>query len=309
MRIIAFFALFLLLPAVARAQTFGGIGTRAEGMGGAFVAVADDASAVYWNPAGLATGATFDFQISGGLTPVLVRGSDPGETRSALFVGATMPVLGLSFYRTHTVQVSPDRKNDGSGKVEIRTLHTSNVGVTVVQTIVSGLVIGTTARVVKGGVEGFESGTKADFDAGAVMSAGSIRVGIAGRNLRRPEFEGPTGPVPMTRQVRAGAAWAPRSLPAGLYGPLSLAFDADLTRTPGVSGDLRMAAVGGEYWLARGLVGARAGLRWSTLDRDNRAVSGGLTVRLPRSVFAEGQLTKPQDDGDAEWGITARVTF
>src|SRR3989304_4469026 len=101
MRIIAFFTLFL--PAVAGAQTFGGIGTRAEGMGGAFVAVADDASAVYWNPAGIATGATFDFQVSGG--------------PSTLFVGASMPVVGLSFYRMHTVQVSPDRKNEGSGKV------------------------------------------------------------------------------------------------------------------------------------------------------------------------------------------------
>jgi len=299
MRIIAFFPLFLLCPAVVGAQTFGGIGTRAEGMGGAFVAVADDASAVYWNPAGLATGATFDFQIARG----------EGAVGSATFVGATMPVLGLSFYRTHTVQVSPDRKNDGSGKVEIRTLDTSNVGITFVQTVVSGLVIGTTARMVKGGVEGFESGTSADFDAGAVVSAGSMRVGITGRNLRRPEFEGPTGPVAMARQVRVGAALVPRSLPAGLYGPFSLAFDADLTKTPGVSGDLRMAAVGGEYWLARGLVGARAGLRWSTLDNENRAVSGGLTVRLPRSVFAEGQVTKPQDDGDAEWSVAARVTF
>ncbi|MDD5529936.1 MAG: hypothetical protein PHX21_07895 [bacterium] len=30
-----------------------GVGTRAQGMGGAFVGVADDASATYWNPAGL----------------------------------------------------------------------------------------------------------------------------------------------------------------------------------------------------------------------------------------------------------------
>ncbi len=30
-----------------------GIGARAIGLGGAFVSVADDASAVYWNPAGL----------------------------------------------------------------------------------------------------------------------------------------------------------------------------------------------------------------------------------------------------------------
>ena len=61
MRIIA--VITLLLPGLASAQTFGGIGARAEGMGGAFVAVADDATAVYWNPAGLGTGATFDLQI------------------------------------------------------------------------------------------------------------------------------------------------------------------------------------------------------------------------------------------------------
>jgi hypothetical protein len=54
----------LMLPVAARAQVdfsrlsgsdLGmGIGAKAIGMGGAFVAVADDASAVFWNPAGLA---------------------------------------------------------------------------------------------------------------------------------------------------------------------------------------------------------------------------------------------------------------
>src|SRR5262245_19879932 len=37
----------------AAAQTAEVVGTRALGMGGAFVAVADDPTAVYWNPAGL----------------------------------------------------------------------------------------------------------------------------------------------------------------------------------------------------------------------------------------------------------------
>ena len=41
----------------ARAQDFEAVGTRALGMAGAFVAVADDATAAYWNPAGLAKGA------------------------------------------------------------------------------------------------------------------------------------------------------------------------------------------------------------------------------------------------------------
>src|SRR6187399_1330275 len=106
MRIIAFFAL-VLVPALAGAQTFGGIGVRAEGMGGAFVAVADDASAVYWNPAGIATGATFDFQIA----------RVEREAGSGFLIGATLPVVGLSYYRTHTVQGVQDRENEGSEKV------------------------------------------------------------------------------------------------------------------------------------------------------------------------------------------------
>ena len=55
------FALIMVLSAVALADGIGafsafknGIGARALAMGGAFVAVADDATATLWNPAGLA---------------------------------------------------------------------------------------------------------------------------------------------------------------------------------------------------------------------------------------------------------------
>jgi long-subunit fatty acid transport protein len=56
---IALLIFCLLLPTSSRAADFGaaflesGIGGRALGMGSAFAAVADDASASYWNPAGL----------------------------------------------------------------------------------------------------------------------------------------------------------------------------------------------------------------------------------------------------------------
>ncbi|MEO2004862.1 MAG: PorV/PorQ family protein [Candidatus Poribacteria bacterium] len=43
-----------------------GVGARAEAMGGAFVAVADDASALYWNPAGL--GLVSESRLSGAHT-------------------------------------------------------------------------------------------------------------------------------------------------------------------------------------------------------------------------------------------------
>ena len=46
-----------------RKNTFG-IGPRAMGMGGAFTAVADDASAAYWNAAGLAQLTSYEISIS-----------------------------------------------------------------------------------------------------------------------------------------------------------------------------------------------------------------------------------------------------
>ena len=54
-----------------------GIGARAMSMGGAFTAVADDASAVFWNPAGLAQ--LTDNQI-------FLSGDYPGAFSSAGFV-------------------------------------------------------------------------------------------------------------------------------------------------------------------------------------------------------------------------------
>ncbi len=64
----------LLIPALSFAQSssviFGqpntfGIGPRAIGMGGAFTAIADDASAAYWNPAGLSQISSYEISISG----------------------------------------------------------------------------------------------------------------------------------------------------------------------------------------------------------------------------------------------------
>ena len=57
-------------PEIARAQGFEAIGIRALGMGGAFVAVADDASATYWNPAGLVTGPVVTAVVEAGRGPV-----------------------------------------------------------------------------------------------------------------------------------------------------------------------------------------------------------------------------------------------
>jgi hypothetical protein len=50
-------ALSLAAAPPVSAQSAPPIGVRAAGMGGAFTAVADDGTAPFWNPAGLASGA------------------------------------------------------------------------------------------------------------------------------------------------------------------------------------------------------------------------------------------------------------
>lgn len=52
----------LMATAVPSAADLG-VGTRALGMGGAYTAIADDTSAPYWNPAGLANAKRFSLQL------------------------------------------------------------------------------------------------------------------------------------------------------------------------------------------------------------------------------------------------------
>ena len=68
-RIFVFLALTVictvLRPAEGAGYEWGGLGSRAQSMGGAFIGLADDWTAIYWNPAGLTqltgAGAGFDF--------------------------------------------------------------------------------------------------------------------------------------------------------------------------------------------------------------------------------------------------------
>jgi len=68
-RVLLIYVIGLIIPALVYGQTFIknvskvgtvaapfleiGVGSRATGMGGAFVAMANDASAIFWNPAGI----------------------------------------------------------------------------------------------------------------------------------------------------------------------------------------------------------------------------------------------------------------
>src|ERR1700681_2567194 len=82
----------------ARAQEYEAIGIRAQGMGGAFVAVADDATASWWNPAGLASGAYFNGILEYGR---------PALSSPTTAVELAFPALGVSYSRLTISEIQP----------------------------------------------------------------------------------------------------------------------------------------------------------------------------------------------------------
>src|SRR5688500_11985418 len=112
-------------------------GTRAAGMAGAFVGVADDASAVYWNPAGLATGAIVSFLVTFAEDTIALDAAQAaaGERHTAKMVALSLPPVGIAYYRTdaYGTAVIPSAATGPSSREEVRrsvqALTTSVVGV------------------------------------------------------------------------------------------------------------------------------------------------------------------------------------
>src|SRR4029453_6678457 len=97
----SFVALVLVacLPGGAAAQSSDAIGIRAQGMGGAFTALADDATASWWNPAGLASGAY--------LSAVVEYGRVEDRDTGSRGVAFAFPALALSYYRLRVSELQP----------------------------------------------------------------------------------------------------------------------------------------------------------------------------------------------------------
>jgi long-chain fatty acid transport protein len=98
-----------VLPALASANglSLNGLGTRAQGMGGAFVSIADDFSAVFWNPAGAAgfKQTTFGFSASD-LMPRMTYRETPEAASEPLVAAKTKISHYLSFLAGYYKPVS-----------------------------------------------------------------------------------------------------------------------------------------------------------------------------------------------------------
>jgi hypothetical protein len=314
---------------MASAQVADVVGSRAAGMGGAFVAVASDSSATWWNPAGLAAGPFLDVALAravveiGNQLPVW-------RQKTSWFVLGTPP-LGLSYYRFRITDIRPfdptaetpaGREARGAG-VPVRSLSASQLGVTLVQTIIPGVHTGATLKYVRGTFsaaleeapaspsalldrgDALDEGAaenRFDLDIGVLATAGVLRLGARLRNVLEPTV----GPVRLERQARVGVAFAPEAVGGA---PVTIALDADVGTYRDASDARRVMALGAEHWFADRRFGVRAGGRINTVGARERSATAGASVAVRAGWYVDGHVVRGGAADEKGCGLAARVSF
>jgi hypothetical protein len=319
----------------ANAQIYEAVGTRAQGMGGAFIAVADDATASWWNPAGLATGKLFSLVVDRGsiADPAVAPAAGPARRDTATGFSAAFPAMAISYYRLRVSEIAPvsstgtnepGREDLGSGEVRLRALAVSQYGVTVGQSMNNHIILGSTLKLLRAGVteslvvDGADlldrtddlevSGeTKTDLDVGVMAAFGHVRLGLAVKHLRAPEFGEGEDRFVMKRQARAGVAFLAQT--SGAVNAVIIAADMDLTRTPTVNGEERRLAAGIETWLGNRWVGARTGVSVNTIGPRNATGSVGVSLKGPSGLFVDAALLFGADQARKGLNVGASMTF
>jgi hypothetical protein len=330
-------ALVMVCSAPARAQLYESVGTRAQGMGGAFVAVADDATASWWNPAGLATGAYFNAVVERGRTtepadPAADLNAATAASRSGVTgFSVAFPALGLSYYTLRISEIGPPvpaSTSSPAGQGELvrpaRSMAYRQFGVTVGQSLGEHFVLGSTVKLVRVGrasatVEPGPNGlddaddlsvpvrTRPGLDAGVMASFRLVRLGVSVRNVKELELGTDADPIPLKRQARAGLAILTGK--HNFIDSVTAAVDADLTTMDTRFGQLRHIATGAEVWLFGRHIGVRGGVAANTTGQRRPTTSVGLSVAPWSSFFVEGALTKGRDESLRGWTTSLRLTF
>lgn len=328
-------ALILGCASPASAQTFEVVGIRAQGMGSAFVAVADDATATWWNPAGLATGKLFSLVGEHGeiANPAEPPDEGPALRNSVTGFSVAFPALAVSYYRLRISEIapvfstdpdSPDREDPGTGEVRLRSLAITQYGTTIGESLGSHFVIGSTLKILSAGVAVSsapvggdlldraddldpDGDTETDLDIGAMAAFGRLRLGVTVKHVTTPAFGDGADRFEFKRQARAGVALMTQGF--GAVQALTLAADMDLTRTETVNGDISHFATGLEMWFANRHLGLRSGFSLDTIGETTPTGSVGISVGGPSGLLLDAAYLFGSDEARKGLNIGVSMTF
>lgn len=161
-----------------------GAGARGSAMAGAFTAVADDATALYWNPAGIARLRTINaaFAHTNWLVDInneYIACVFPGGLMGNVGISASFLSMGEMERTTIDDITTPAREDEGEG---LPTFSSSDValGVTYARSLTNKFSVGVTAKYVREKIAEMSAGGLA-FDVGTHYMTGfkTLRIGMA----------------------------------------------------------------------------------------------------------------------------------
>jgi hypothetical protein len=301
-------------------------------MDGAFTAVADDSTASWWNPAGLATGPFFSAILeTGDSRQPTDRGAVPAWRDTSRGFSIAYPALALSYYRLRVRQIqragstagmSASREDTGAETARLRLRILNQFGVTVGQSMGGHLVLASTLKLVRAGEATDLQGqagasieaadklephvvTHAGLDVGAMARFGRMTLGLTMRNATEPTFGEGDQAFKLARRARAGVAL--NSAAGGAA--VTVDADLDLTRSDRGFGDERRFGAGAEVWTASRRLGVRGGLSGNALGPVRATPSAGVSVGISRGTYVDAHVRTGSDESERGWGSALRVTF
>ena len=278
-----------LLPAAARSQGAGktgwsflklGVGGRAAGMAESFVAVANDPTATYWNPAGL--------QPDQGTMAVFSHHALLQDIR-ADFLAISFPAfrgaigLGLNLQTIPGIERRITPAPEPIGLIDSRDL---SLALAYGHAINHRLQVGLTVKYLYEKID-VESASGLAFDAGVLIKnlVDGLRLGAALQNLGsagRLRHE----TIDLPALARLGVAYVPAHLAGGA---LTLSSEAMI-----LFGSQSSVSVAGEY-VVQSALSLRGGYQF---NRDNRGVAGGVGLQWGRYQLDYGYMPFASGLGD-----------
>jgi hypothetical protein len=251
-----------------------GVGARAVGMGEAFVAVADDGSAIWWNPAGVAR-----ITLNGVSKLTLNHSTWPADI-SHEFVGYAFAYHGLpgsyafssTILQMDPIAVRTEFSPEGTG--ENFDAGSFNLCATWAKNLIDPFSFGVNAKYIHMGLAD-ENADGFVVDIGTLYYTGykTIRIGMAIQSLG-PSMKFLEQSFPMPTMFRVGTA---ADIIQSEDHNLLAAFEFDHP-----SDNAERASVGGEYSLKsfepNVLLQVRGGYRF---NRDEEGLAAGFGVRFP----------------------------
>lgn len=271
------------------------VGARATALGTAFAGVADDASALYWNPAGI----------------VRATGSNVMGSYSAMFAGLTHNFAGITFPVSESYTAGISATTLSSGDIEVTDLFNQNgtgayysatdlaFGLTIAGQLTDQFSFGATGKLVNMSIADVSASGVA-FDFGTMYDPGilGLTIGFAVQNLSAPmKYTGPdlidrgeTNPVTGNRDADAQLESSEVSLPLTFRAGVAAEFLEDdddnmlkaSTEFRTMSNNDEQLGLGVEYvW--KHLLAARVGYQLGSPDA--YGVSGGIGIIYDSGPF------------------------